>query len=139
MSPREPDRFAGVFEVIDAGLIVVDSTRRVRAWNEWMAAASGVSAEEARDRLIEEIFSQVSGTRLATAVGEALEFGVSGVVSSSLHPTLFPLKTRAGRQLIHNVMVRPLAGERPRCLVQVTDVTIATEREKVLRERQNAR
>jgi PAS domain S-box-containing protein len=139
MSRRDPDHFAGVFEVIDAGLIVLDPDTRIRAWNEWMATASGIAAETAQGQLIEEIFPAVSRTRLVTAVAEALRYGVPSIVSSSLHRALFPLKTRSGRPLIHNVTIRPLAGERPLCLVQVTDVTLATEREKVLRERQNAR
>ena len=104
-----------------------------------MAAASGVSAESTRGRRIEEIFPHLSGTRLETAVTEALEFGVSSVVSSSLHRKLLPLKTHTGRRLVHNVTVRPIGGAVRRCLIQVTDVTVATEREKVLRERQNAR
>jgi PAS domain S-box-containing protein len=138
--PRcDPDTFAGVFEAVDAGLIVLDSDRRVHAWNEWMTAASGVTADGAQGRLIGEIFPQVSSTRLETAVTEALHYGVSSVVSWSLHRTLFPLKTRTGRRLIHNVTVRPIAGTARCCLIQVTDITVATERENVLRERQNAR
>ena len=30
-------------DVIDAGLIVLDSDWRIRAWNEWMTMASGIS------------------------------------------------------------------------------------------------
>ena len=139
MPDREAYEFDGVLDAIDAGLIVLSSDKRVRIWNEWMAVASGISAEAARDRHFDEIFPDLSNTRLATAVREALEFGISSVVSSSLHRALFPLRTRSGRPLIHNVTVRPLGGELPCCLVQVTDVTVATERETILRERQNAR
>jgi PAS domain S-box-containing protein len=139
MSRREVDELGGLFDVIDAGLIIIDSERRVHAWNEWMAAASGVAANEARHRPIEEIFPQISSSRLSTAITEALDYGLSSVVSSSLHQALLPLRTRTGRHLTHNVIVRPIAGEAPRCLIQVSDVTLATEREKVLRERQNAR
>ena len=139
MSRPDPDPFSSVFDVIDAGLIVLDSDGCVRAWNEWMAAFSGIAAAAARNRSLEEIFPQVAGTRLATAVAEALQYGVSSVISASLHSVLLPLETHAGHPLIHNVTVRPLAGEPPRCLVQVTDITVAVEREKVLRRRQNAR
>jgi PAS domain S-box-containing protein len=135
----EPDTFDEVFDVIDAGLIVLDCNGRVRAWNDWMAVASGIDATQARGCVIQEIFPEASSSRLATAVTEALDAGVSSVVSSSLHGALLPLRTRTGRRLIHNLTVRPIAGERPRCLIQVSDVTVATEREKVLRDRQNAR
>jgi PAS domain S-box-containing protein len=139
MSRPEPDEFEGLFDVIDAGLIVLDSDRRVRAWNEWMTIASGVAADQARDRFIEEIFPEASNSRLVTAVTEALDAGVSSVVSSSLHGAVLPLRSRTGRRLVHNLTIRPIAGELPRCLIQVSDVTLATEREKVLRDRQNAR
>jgi PAS domain S-box-containing protein len=135
----EREIVAEVFDVIDAGLIVLDCNRRVRAWNEWMAVASGIAAAQARDRLIEEIFPEASNSRLVAAVTEALDAGVSSVVSFSLHGALLPLRTRTGRRLVHNLTVRPIAGELPGCLVQVSDVTVATEREKVLRDRQNAR
>jgi len=139
MPRRDADPFAGVFEAVDAGLIILDPDRRVRAWNEWMVAASGIAAENTQGRRIEEIFPHLSGTRLETAVTEALDYGVSSVVSSSLHRKLLPLKTRAGRRLVYNLTIRPIAGAGRRCLIQVTDVTVAAEREKVLRERQNAR
>ena len=139
MSRNDSHQLAGVVDVIDAGLIVVDSDRRIQVWNEWMVAASGVKSNRARNRLIEQIFPEVSSTRLTMAVTDALQYGVSSVISYSLHSALFPLKTRTGRALIHNIAVRPLVGEPSRCLIQITDVTVATEREKVLRERQNAR
>ena len=139
MSCPETDKVEGLFDVIDAGLIVLDSDRRVRAWNEWMTVASGIAADRARGRFIEEIFPETSSSRLVTAVTEALDAGVSTVVSASLHGALLPLQTRTGRRLIHNLTIRPIAGEPPRCLVQVSDVTMAAEREKVLRDRQNAR
>ena len=71
---------------------------------------------------------------------DALDAGSSRLLTHSLHPLLLPLRTRSGGQLIHNVSVRPL-GARPhlRCLVQIVDVTVAVQREQVLRERQNAR
>lgn len=139
MPRRDPDNFAGAFEVVDAGLIVLDHDMRVRAWNEWMTTAAGIAFKAAQGRLIKEIFPQASRERFMTAIAEALQYGVPSFISSSLNRELLPLKTRSGRPLIHNVTVRPLAGEPPRCLVQVTDITVASEREKVLRERQNAR
>ena len=41
--------------------------------------------------------------------------------------------------MIHNVLVRPIARTPALVLIQVTDVTVVTERDRVLRERQNAR
>jgi PAS domain S-box-containing protein len=139
MSSLERDLFADVFDAVDAGLIVVDANERVLAWNDWIVLASGVCAEAALGRSLEEIFPGRPRARLSIAISDALQSGLSSVLTHSLHSALFPLKTRAGRQLIHNVAVRPGKSILPRCLIQVTDVTVPTERDKVLRERQNAR
>ena len=42
--------------------------------------------------------------------------------------------------MLHNIVVRPLAsGRATHCLLQINDVTVSVTRERVLRERQNAR
>lgn len=128
-----------VFDAVDMGLIVLDRGSRVDGWNAWMAAAAGISADAARGKRLEEIFPATTNTRLTSAVAEALSAGMSSVLYHSLHASVFPLKTRAGRSLIHNVAVQPISGEPVQCLIQVTDVTVATERDRVLRARQNAR
>jgi PAS domain S-box-containing protein len=131
---------AAALEALDTGIIVVDTDQRVVFWNDWMAAASKVSAADAAGRTVAELFPQARLARLASAMREAEESGASSLLTHTLHPALLPLQTRAGRELIHNVSVRPL-GEKPHpgCVVQVFDVTVATERERVLRQRQNAR
>jgi PAS domain S-box-containing protein len=52
---------------------------------------------------------------------------------------VLPLRTRDGRPMIHNVVVRLITRSPPLVLIQITDVTVATERDHALRERQNAR
>jgi PAS domain S-box-containing protein len=139
MPPSEAGHFAEVFDAVDAGLIVVDADERVLAWNNWIVLASGVSVGAALGRCLGDIFPDRARARLSVAIADALQSGLSSMLTHSLHRALFPLKTRAGRPLIHNVAVGPTKGVLPRCLIQVTDVTVPTERDKVLRERQNAR
>ena len=53
---------------------------------------------------------------------------------------LLPLQSEEGESLLHNIIVRPVStAQSSYCLLQVTDVTVAVTRERVLRERQNAR
>ena len=55
-------------------------------------------------------------------------------------PCFFPLKTRAGRDLLHDVTVSAIgSGPGAECLIHVADVTMAARRERFLRDRQNAR
>jgi len=129
-----------VLDSLDSGLAILDRDARIVAWNAWLASSSGVAAEDALGRSLDELFPGPGSTRLTAAVNEALELGASSLLSYSLHANLLPLKTRAGRELIHNIAVRPV-GDKPyqRCIIQVADVTVAAERERVLRQRLNAR
>ena len=129
-----------IADALDIGLVVLGRDRRVVSWNAWLAAASGIPAHAARGRSLEEVFEGPFLRRLNVAIGEALDSGASSLLSHSLHPSLFPLKTRTGMSLVHDVFVRPI-GERPyaACVVQISDVTVAAQRERVLRQRQNAR
>jgi PAS domain S-box-containing protein len=125
---------------LDAGVIVLDRERRVERWNAWMVSASGLDAEDVRGKPLEAVFPQGERRRLTSAVNASLELGVSTLLTHALNPRLFPLKTRAGRELLHDVAVSAF-GLRPRsqCLIHVSDVTMAIRRERYLRERQNAR
>jgi PAS domain S-box-containing protein len=126
-------------DAIETGLIVLDPHARISAWNSWMVSAAGISAEAAHGRQLHELFPSTARSRLATAVTEALQIGTPSILTHSLHHCIFPLKTRSGRTLVHDVLVRSTDGEPPACLIQVNDVTVATERDRVLRQRQNAR
>ena len=96
--------------------------------------------DAARGRRLDELFPGRIPPRLATAISQALELGASSLVTHTLHPAILPLRTPAGRQLVHNITVRP-SGKQPdlRCLLQIVDVTVVAGRERILRERQNAR
>jgi PAS domain S-box-containing protein len=134
-----PADLENTFDVVDIGLIVIDGEGMVRGWNAWLAATSGTSPDKALGRPVSDIFPDLAGSRLSGAIRQALETGASSILTQSLHGSIFPLKTRAGRELLHNVSVSPLHGPRAHCLVQISDVTVAVERDRVLRERQNAR
>jgi PAS domain S-box-containing protein len=79
--------------------------------------------------------------RLPACIASALSLGSSAILTHSLNPDLLPLRTRAGLPLIHNMSVRPFGPELPysHCLLHIIDVTVASQRERVLRDRQNAR
>jgi PAS domain S-box-containing protein len=129
-----------VLDAINGGLILLDQNRRVVSWNAWMEITSGRPSKEARGRLLAEIFPGAELTRLDFAVGAALSLGTSTIVTHAINPSLLPLQTRSNQPLMHDITVTPVgAPEDPRCLVFVADVTMATRRERFLRDRQNAR
>ena len=140
MHQIEDELLSAVFDAVDTGLIVLDGGTNVVAWNAWFASASGIPSQDAAGRRLDEVFPGAVPPGLKSAIADALESGSSRLLTHSLHPLLLPLRTRSGGQLVHNISVRPL-GTRPhlRCLVHIVDVTVAVQREQVLRERQNAR
>jgi len=128
-----------ILDAIDAGVIVIDERRNIAAWNDWLEKASGRSASSVRGRNLFEVFDSSKLTRLQSAVADAFQFGSSSVLTHSLN-TLLPLRDEVGQNLIHNVVVRPLYAEQiTHCVLQITDVTVWVTRERVLRDRQNAR
>ncbi len=127
-----------ILDGVAAGLIVIGLDKTIVRWNAWMATASGRTAADVAGKTMAQVFR---GTRLdviAQAIDNALT-GASTLLTNALHPELLPLSTRAGRPLLHDVVVAPLLGAAGGCLVQVIDVTEATRRERFLRDRQNAR
>lgn len=130
---------ASTFDAVDIGLVILDGDQCVRAWNAWMESASAIPAREAIGRSLDVLFPGHITARFSSAVSHALELGTSGLLTHALHPPL-PLRTRSGQPLIHNLAIGPLGDPPTRhCLIQFTDVTATVGREKVLRERQNAR
>ncbi len=136
----EPKADPGILDVLDLGLVLLDCHRRIVGWNVWMEKASGIASATARGRSLGDLFPGRIPARLTTAIEHALELGASSLVTHTLHPAVFPLRTNTGRELVHNIAVRP-TGSRPSlgCVLQVTDVTVIAGRERILRERQNAR
>jgi PAS domain S-box-containing protein len=129
-----------LFETVDLGVALLDRDHRVVAWNAWLASATNISAEAAVGRRLEGLFPHPRANHLALAVTASLESGTSRLLGQSLHPALLPLKTRSGQDMIHDVTVRAVEDGPVRyCLIQVSDVSVAVKRERLLRERQNAR
>ena len=127
---------AAVFDGLDVGIIVLDEQCRIVGWNDWIARVSAHSRRSVLGRVLYEVFPELQDTRLPTTINDAIEVGSSSVLTHSLN-TLLPLHGDDGRELLHNIVVRPISSVH--CLLQVSDVTLAVNRERLLRERQNAR
>lgn len=134
------DLQGAVPDAIEAGVIILDRDGRIVQWNAWMVAASGRPVSEVVGKLLPEVFPDNYNAKLEGAISFAIRAGASSLLTHSLHPGLFPLRTRAGRTLLHDVQVSTV-GHQPdvQCLIHVVDVTMAAHRERFLRNRQNAR
>ncbi|HYH37332.1 MAG TPA: PAS domain S-box protein [Azospirillum sp.] len=138
-----PELSSGILGALDVGVMVLDSHRCVRLWNAWMARATGRPADEAVGRNVLDLFPEVRDSRIDLAVGEALATGAPAVLSHTLNRHLLGLTRPNGQPMVHSTTVRRLdagtAEDGPLCLVQIADATPASERDRQLRERREAR
>jgi PAS domain S-box-containing protein len=129
-----------ILDGIAAGVVVIGTDRTIAHWNAWMVSASRHSAADVVGKTLAQVFPDAETRIVERAIESALDAGASTLLTNALHPNLLPIATRAGRPLLHDVVVTPVGDTQPReCVVQIIDVTDATRRERFLRDRQNAR
>ncbi len=127
------------FDALDVGVVILDAQISIVGWNAWMVRASGISKQAAFGQPLLSIFPNLQHTRLPAAINDSLQVGSSSILTHTLNK-LLPLHGEDGNDLLHNIVVRPTSsGQSPRCLLQISDVTVSVTRERVLRDRQNAR
>ena len=140
MAEKDKSSQYPVLDAVNAGMIVLDVDRRVVRWNAWMSSASGRGREEVYGACLADVFPDSSLGRLDTAITAAITRGLSGLLTHALHGQLLPLRTRAGRELLHDITVSSIRdGSDGKCLIHIVDVTMAVRRERYLRDRQKAR
>src|SRR5271166_2936011 len=114
--------YGSVFDALDVGIIVLDRQGRIVGWNDWIAGVTGHSAQSALGKRLFELFTNLADTRLPTVIEDALTAGSSSILTHSLN-TLLPLRGEDGRELLHNILVRPISSHRSiHCLLQINDV-----------------
>ena len=111
------------------------SSAGMNGWPAFRAAP----ARDVLGKALFEVFPEVRHTRLPDVIDDSFRAGSSSILTHTLN-ALLPLQGENGEPLLHNIVVRPVSSVHANyCLLQITDVTVAVTRERVLRERQNAR
>ncbi|UEM06282.1 PAS domain S-box protein [Skermanella rosea] len=129
-----------VLDALDSGIIILGGDHRVLTWNVWMERTTDVAQTTLIGRSIWDAFPALLDTRFGDAISDALDAGASSILTHSLHARLLPLHLPDGRPLLHDLIIRPLPSQSGRhCLIQVKDVTVTVERERLLRERRDAK
>lgn len=130
-----------VMGAVRVGLIALDVEERIVLWNDWMAQTSSMAKEDALGRHFCRLFPELKGSRVYVAIKSALENGYPSLLSQSLNKAPFPLYARDGnsgaeQRIQQAIQVMPIAvpGMQRHCVIQITDVTAAVSRERLLRE-----
>ena len=127
---RLKDFSENIVESLNVGVLAMDFDGRVEFWNSRIEELLGVPREDAVDRPIEEV--------LPVELVLEVEARAQEERVASLYK--FPLRNRAGHDLVVNVSMAPLAaksGERVGRLILVDDVTqrMRTEEQLVQTEK----
>jgi signal transduction histidine kinase len=137
--PLEPlAPLAGLEEMLEVGVLTVDSDLVVRGCNRWLATAMRTSAAEVVGRPLLEVFPELRGTAAEGAFQRALG-GATIVWSQQFHGHLLPLAPAAGHEGVDRMqqsarLVPLQQGDRVRgVLAIVHDVTERVVREQALR------
>lgn len=136
-----PGMLESVLGALNLGTVVLDHTRRVVVWNAWMSLYSGLPAEAVLGHDFFTLFPELKGKRIDSAVQQALRDNFPSVLSQTLHKAPFALFSNAAaraadERIQQAVAVTPLdvAGTARHCLIQITDVSVAVNRERLLRD-----
>ncbi|CAM2007421.1 response regulator [Acanthopleuribacter pedis] len=119
------------------GLIVLDESLSVVFWNDWMAKSSGIAAEHCLGKSLNDIFADPIAPRLLHALEDAVTRGQSAVLSPAFTPSPLPLAHPSHHvlRMKQKVAITAFRSEEVHyCLLDVTDVSLAANREIKLRE-----
>jgi len=127
---------ARALNLVNCGMVVLDAAQEIVLWNGWMVPRSGYSAARVQGRALGEVFPELRGSRVETAVLAALLENIPASVPASQGRSPFPLREAGsfdGARIDQAVSVTPFSegGERY-CLVEIRDVSNAVDRERRL-------
>ena len=124
-----------ILQRLNVGLLVVDKELKVVFSNRWFVERCTVSWDEIEQTTISHSFPAFERKRLETALRDAIEFGISSMLSHSLHDNIFPLVNKSGEAIDHAISIQAVqSGHGWHAMIQVTDVSSATRRERSLRK-----
>lgn len=148
MSPilHKASSLEAITNALHVGLIVLDEQARVVLWNHWMDTHSGIAADNALGHTLWDIFPNEEHGRLSDSIKYAIGNCLPSVISPALqHQPILPLYQRGADKaedrrmevLMHIVPLVLETAERG-CLIQVSDMTAAVMRERLLRQQADA-
>ena len=123
------------------GILTTDAELRIRTWNQWLVAQSGLSLEAVAGRPLFEVFPDLRERGLEENFRRALTGEIS-VLSTALHRYLLPLQPTVrgepGAKMLQTARIAPLViGEQIiGTIATIEDVTQRETHTLVLRRQQ---
>jgi diguanylate cyclase len=110
------NEFAQIFDTVNIGLVILDKDIKVRYWNRWMAARSGIPSGQIIGEPLFDYFPHLSTPSFNKNCKAVLSFGNFAFFSQKLHRFLFPFKPDSSLGYRFDLMQQsctmgPLRGE----------------------------
>ena len=122
--------------LVNCGIIGLDANHQIVLWNSWMVPRSAQSASRVRGRSLFEVFPELRGSRVESAVLAALTSDATTNIPQSQSSAPFPLREAGrfdGARIDQAVSVTPFKeGREHYCLIEIRDVSGVFERERRL-------
>jgi signal transduction histidine kinase len=121
---------------LDFGCILVDDSRRITFWNNWLVKVSQIPKGKAIGRKLKDVFPDLDNQRLLEAIEDAIETGASALLSTRFTPHPFPFRRfdYPDSPMSQRVFLQGLTSFKGKryCLINIADVSAANQREQFL-------
>ena len=122
--------------LVDCGIIILDANQQIVLWNSWMVPRSAQAASRVLHRPLFDVFPELRGSRVESAVLAALTEKIATKIPQSHSSAPFALRVAGsfdGARIDQAVSVAPFSDGRERfCLIEIRDVTGTVDRERQL-------
>ncbi len=130
-----------VLDVLNMGVVILDSQYSILEWNRWMEIHSGISHEDIEGTILFNHFPQLSNTAFIRGFKSVLKFGNYVYFSQKLHNYLFPFRLTGQYSQYYDYMqqsctLTPIKGEdgkTEKVVLSVNDVTESVFLERSLK------
>lgn len=123
-----------------AGIMVLNRELDILVWNNWLMQASGLTAEHIKGKNLNDVIPTLEDSYLLEAIIQALDTGLPSVLTPKLNKFPLPLyrcpidkEKHSFPQNIHVLAIRAGTDNERYCLVHISDVSSALQREIQLR------
>lgn len=130
-------------DFLQTGVVVVDSNYHIVYWNRWLEAHSNIQFSQIANLSFVEVFPDLAASRLVEVIHQAVDEGLSSVISASLNRSLLPLYPSINHQLKQMDFMRQMVqvtaivdGQNKRyAMLQISDMTNALAKDAQLVEK----
>jgi len=129
-------------KALQVGVLILNSDYKIVYCNDWITQRCAETIGNLVNKHFFETFSNLIDSRLDTIIRQALQEGMSGIISASFNKSLLPLyaismtdekRRKQIKQMVQVKAIQKEKGERY-ALIQISDMTNALEKELQLRE-----